>query len=350
MRNREVSYDLLRVIGILVIMIAHADPPLWLFQLRNFGTPILIVTSALTHAYIYRDRTLTVIPFYKKRMSRLIFPAWIFLTFFFLIYIVFSRISGGAYPFNWNTILHSYTFYSGIGFVWIFKVYMILGLATPLALYLTKRITSGTNYYLLILSVLLVYILILFFFLDSIPVHLKEPTQQLFSVVPYLLLFLYGMRLNSLSDRKVLLISAISLVIFGVIGYFLYRENHSFVQTNLYKYPPRLYYLAYSFFAIHLLYLFSRYYTRLFSSKAIIWLSNHALWIYLWHILGFYVWGNVFSIIDIPFENQLLISFLKALFMIGLSLAITAVQVKYVEGYMVESSSKFVRNLSRYLH
>ena len=105
MRNREVSYDLLRVIGILVIMIAHADPPLWLFQLRNFGTPILIVTSALTHAYIYRDRTLTVIPFYKKRMSRLIFPAWIFLTFFFLIYIVFSRISGGVYPFNWNTIL-----------------------------------------------------------------------------------------------------------------------------------------------------------------------------------------------------------------------------------------------------
>lgn len=83
MRQREVSYDLLRVIGILVIMIAHADPPLWLFQLRNFGTPILIVTSALTHAYIYRDRSIAILPFYKKRMSRLIFRPGSFLLFSF---------------------------------------------------------------------------------------------------------------------------------------------------------------------------------------------------------------------------------------------------------------------------
>ena len=120
MRNREVSYDLLRVIGILVIIIAHADPPLWFFQLRNFGTPLLIITSALTHAYIYKERPLAILPFYKKRMSRLIFPAWIFLSFFFLLYILFSKIIGVDYPFSRENILLSFTFYSGIGFVWIF--------------------------------------------------------------------------------------------------------------------------------------------------------------------------------------------------------------------------------------
>lgn len=227
---------------------------------------------------------------------------------------------------------------------------MILGLATPLALYLQRKITSGTNYYLLILGVFLVYLLVLYLILDSKPVHMKEFSQQLFSVVPYLLLFLYGMRLNSLSDRKVLSISVISLILFGAISFVFYRENHIFVQTNLYKYPPRLYYLAYAFFAIHLLYLFSRHYTRLFSSKRVIWLSNHALWIYLWHILGFYIWGNIFSIIEIPFENQLLQSFLKALFMIGFSLSITLIQVKVVNRYLVDNSSKFVRNLARHLH
>jgi peptidoglycan/LPS O-acetylase OafA/YrhL len=350
MRKREVSYDLLRVIGILVIMIAHAYPPLWLFQLRNFGTPLLIITSALTHAYIYKERPLTILPFYKKRMSRLIFPAWIFLSFFFLLYIIFSKIIGGEYPFSRENILLSYTFYSGIGFVWIFKVYMILGLATPLALYLNKQISSGRSYYLLILFVYLLYELVLFLTRDSIPEDWKEPSQQLFSVIPYLLLFLYGMRLKALSDRRIVLISIISLLLFGVFGFALYQENHHFVQTNLYKYPPRFYYLAYSFFAIHLLYLLSRHYTHLLNPKIIIWLSNHALWIYLWHILGFYIWGNVFSIINIPFESQLFISFLKAIFMIGLSLSFTALQVRLVERYMIGSSLMIVRKLARHLH
>lgn len=350
MKKREVSYDLLRVIGILVIMIAHADPPLWLFQLRNFGTPILIITSALTHAYIYKDRSLTILPFYMKRMSRLIFPAWIFLSFFFLLYLLFTKIIGGEYPFSREIILLSYTFYSGIGFVWIFKVYMILGLATPLALYLNRKIRTGRNYYLLILLVYLLYELVLFLSRDAIPAHWMEPSQQLFSVLPYLLLFLYGMRLKALSDRTLLLISIISLLLFGAYGFALYLENHHFVDTNLYKYPPRFYYLAYSFFAIHLIYLFSRHYTYLLNQKLIIWLSNHALWIYLWHILGYYIWGNVFSIIGIPFESQLFISFLKALFMIGLSLSFTVLQVRIVERYMLDSSLMFVRKLARHLH
>ena len=155
---------------------------------------------------------------------------------------------------------------------------------------------------------------------------------------------------DTLSDRKVLLISIISLLLLGGFGFALHQENHHFVQTNLYKYPPRFYYLAYSFFAINLLYLLSRHYTHLLNPKIIIWLSNHALWIYLWHILGFYIWGNVFSIINIPFESQLFISFLKAIFMIGLSLSFTALQVRLVERYMIGSSLMIVRKLARHLH
>ena len=203
-----------------MIIIAHADPPPWIIQIRSFGATLLIVTSALTHAAIYKDRTLEILPFYKKRMSRLIFPAWIFLTFFFLIYIAFSRIVGGAYPFSWKEIFLTYTFYKGIGFVWIFKIYMILGLATPLALYYKRRIRTGTRYYLILILIYLVYELALYFTLDSTPDHLKELHQQVFSIVPYILLYIYGMRLESLSDRKVLIISAVSLILFGAVCVF----------------------------------------------------------------------------------------------------------------------------------
>jgi len=349
MKKREISYDLLRVIGIFVIMIGHANPPIWLQQLRSFGTPILIITSALTHAYIYRERSIQIFPFYKKRMSRLIFPAWIFLTFFFLLYFVFSKILGGEYPFSFENILHSYTLYSGIGFLWIFKVYIILGLATPMALYLNRRIRSGTSFYLLILLLYLVYELALYLSLGRIPVQLKEFSEQLISFVPYVLLFFYGMRLDRLSDRQVLIIAVVSLILFGAIGFTLYQENHLVVYTKLYKYPPRLYFMAYTFFAIHLIYLFSRHYIHLFNSKRIILLSNHALWIYLWHILGYYIWGNVFSLIELPFESQFLNSFVKTVFMIGLSLSITALQVKLVRRYLLRSESKIVRNVAKYL-
>jgi len=58
MRERDTSLDLMRFLGVLVLMLAHAEPPGWLFQLRNFGTPLLIVASAATYAVIYRDKTL----------------------------------------------------------------------------------------------------------------------------------------------------------------------------------------------------------------------------------------------------------------------------------------------------
>lgn len=349
MSKRVVSYDLLRVIGILVIIIAHADPPPWIIQIRSFGPILLIVTSALTHAAIYKDRTLAILPFYKKRMSRLIFPAWIFLTFFFLIYLAFSRIVGEAYPFTWERILHTYTFYSGIGFVWIFKIYMILGVATPLALYFKRRIKTGTSYYLILLLIYIAYELAIYFTLDSTPDHLKEFHQQVFSIVPYVLLYIYGMRLESLSDRKVLIISFVSLILFGVVALILYRENNHFVLTTFYRYPPRFYYMAYSFFAIHIIYLFSRHYTRLFNSKWIILLSNRAMWIYLWHILGFYILGNVVSYMEITIESQMLTVFLKTLFLLGFSLSITAFQEKFIKRYLLLSKSKFIRGFGSYL-
>ena len=96
---RDVRLDLMRFLGVLIIMIAHAGPSFWLFQLRNFGTPLLIVTSALTYAEIYSVRKLDLKTFYRKRLTRLIIPAWIFLTLFFVSFGIASVVLHKEYPF-----------------------------------------------------------------------------------------------------------------------------------------------------------------------------------------------------------------------------------------------------------
>ena len=81
-KKRNVKLDFIRFAGVLVIMMAHSDPPGWISQLRNFGTPLLILGSALTYASIYKDKIINRSSFLKKRLKRLVLPAWIFLTFF----------------------------------------------------------------------------------------------------------------------------------------------------------------------------------------------------------------------------------------------------------------------------
>ena len=163
-RSRNIKLDLFRLLGLLVIMIAHAAPPGWLFQLRNFGTPLLIVASALTFSYIYSKREISSKPFYIKRLKRLIIPTWIFLTVFFLLVYLMKEIGYLVeYPFDSNAIIASYALYRGIGFVWIFKVYIILALITPLALRINSNTSSNRRYYSSLLIIYIIYELVVYF-------------------------------------------------------------------------------------------------------------------------------------------------------------------------------------------
>ena len=147
MAKRDVSIDIMRFLGVMSIMIAHANPPGWVFQLRNFGMPMLVVASGLTYAVIYKQRTMEVGKFYRHRLSRLVIPAWIFMSLFYPLYYLFTKLTGAAYPFELRDILGAYTFYSGVGFFWIFKIYIILALITPLALRIKASALSNTVYF-----------------------------------------------------------------------------------------------------------------------------------------------------------------------------------------------------------
>ncbi len=172
-KARIIHLDLMRFLGVLIIMVAHANPPQWLFQLRNFGTPLLIVASALTHAYIYSTRELSLISFYKKRLFRLIVPAWTFLAFFFVAFFLAGKALNEGFPFTVSKIVSSFTFYKGIGYVWIFKVYIFLALITPAAIKIRNSKMSDAKYFLSLLGLYLVYELVLTPLMVNIPPTIK---------------------------------------------------------------------------------------------------------------------------------------------------------------------------------
>lgn len=348
-QNRNISLDYMRFLCLLLIILAHSEPPDWLFQLRNFDVPLLIIVSGATHAFIYKNRDLLPFSFWKKRLPRLIFPAWIFLSFLFLLGFAVSVLFGKEYPWTAKEIITSYALYNGIGYVWIFRIYVVLALITPVSIYLSKRVTNNRVFFISLLGAYGLYELMLYIahsyviWPDNLPIDISSVADNLvFTVIPYMLLFLYGTKMDSISNRNICLISLCSFVIFAICAFVLYSDSGSFVPTQNYKYPPQLYYLSYALFSIHLVYLIVKKTAKYMSLKIAVWLSSHSLWIYLWHIFAIYIWDLVF---ESP-NGRLLICLGGSVFILSVAVAVTYVQATFIRNLQSKySNSAFIQKV-----
>ena len=306
--TRDFSLDFMRFFGVLVIIYAHTHPPEWIDQLRNFGTPLLIVASAATYALIYRYRALDVPGFLKKRVYRLLIPLWIFLTFFFGGIALAAVVTNRPYPFDGDTILESYVLHEGIGYVWIFKVYLYLAFLTPPLLAFHRNVRSNLQYYGILVTTLLLYSALCIYYENSMTEEAYDIfSQYVLTIFPYAVLYSYGMRLHMLKKKTILTVAFVSGLISAFIAVYLYRTTGSWVPTQDYKYPPQIYYLSYAFMWVNLIYVFA--YTRTVKNipnSIMQWLSENSLWIYLWHIFAIYAWDKVIS-----HDGTFMTSFLK---------------------------------------
>jgi len=342
--DRNLNYDLIRLLGLIVIMIAHSSPPDWLFQLRNFGAPLLVFGSGLTYALIYASREIQTWTFYKKRLSKIILPAWIFLAFFFVSFYCASVIAEKSFPFHAVQILKSFVFMQGIDFVWIFKIYVILALATPICIYLNTHVANDKIYFLSLIAFYVLYE----FLNQSLSPYLAGTIETIFDsiifiVTPYFLIYLYAFRINRLRGSLVLILATVSFVIFLGMATVKYQEAGVFIQTQAFKYPPTLYYLSYAFFAINIIYLLVKNIdlTGARVKRTLIWLSSNALWIYLWHIFAFYIWKFALKIQ----VGDLYLFVAKTLFLFGVGIALTIFQNKLVS-ILSRQSDLFARRLA----
>ncbi|HEX6703522.1 MAG TPA: acyltransferase [Albitalea sp.] len=324
MKERNRAIDLLRCMGALAVMIAHADPPDWLFQLRNFGTPLLIVVSALSAAVVYRDRPLHPGPFLRRRLYKLTVPPWLFLSVFFGAVMAYAHLRHKPFPFTPHEVLTSYALNSGIGYVWIFKVYITIALLTPLMMRFKAHASEATYFgtlAALYLGYELLNVVVNARIHDSDVLYFID--DNLMVLAPYAVLFAYGLELERLTDRQVAAIAAAALLVFVLMAGTKFVQTGHLIATQQYKYPPTLYYLSYALFCVNALYLLSRRsWTARLPQGVIVWMSTHLLWIYLWHIMAIFVWDNTVG----PTQERIGPAALKLVTILAFGVAMTWLQ------------------------
>ncbi len=323
--NRNFELDVLRGCGLLLIILAHCEPPKILFQLRDFDVPLMVIVSAATFAMLYKDKAINVKSFYIKRTKNLILPAWYFLAFFFGSLFVWSQLEGFDYPYSQDEITSSFLLYWGIGYVWILRIFLFIALLTPPLLYFKKKVTNNYIYAGIIIFVFAFYNVIAskLYGAQTNITELGFLGDVILPIIPYAALYAYGLKLQDMSVKLLLFISAIALLIFCYMGFQYYQEYGDIIPTLYLKYPPQLYYISYAIFGTNILFLLVKYFYpgTLFKSLWT-WISVHSLWIYMWHIYGLYLWDHFY----IPTDKDFIVSMSKYLFILFFALSATHAQ------------------------
>ena len=285
-RNDQI--DFLRFIGLSLIIFAHVSPPQALFQLRNFDVLLMVLVSALS--FLASFKPIINYPHYIwSRCKRLIAPVWIFLTLYFISLFVIAPTSADLSP---KTIISSYALLDGIGYVWIIRVFMLVALAAPFIYACHAKINSNTKYLTILFLIYTAYEICLFYTSDFI--HdgmMKHMADIIYYIIPYSLLFAYGLRMPQISTRHHIAILITSLLIFCLMaGYFCYTTGGgTIMQTQNYKYPPSLYYLSFALVGCQFTWLVKNKVWDIIRllppiKKLILFIAQNSLWIYLWHI------------------------------------------------------------------
>lgn len=322
--KRNISIDVLKCIGMLLIILAHCNPPTFLNEIRNFDVVLLVILSGTVAVKSY-ERSENGFKYIVKRLIRLVIPTYIFLTFLFILEKIVC-IFYPVFPMDENTILSSYTLTNGIGYVWIIRIYILCAISVFILMHIKK-------YKKIIVIALFIIYEILYYTIGNANLFLQ---YEIYYIIPFGFLCIYiGMKLNEWNNKKIIVVVAICLLIFALLFTCFYITKGEFVKISDYKYPPRMYYLSYGIgISLILYYLFER--KNLFNikeklnNKLITFIGRHTMWIYLWQI--FYL--NTFAFVKCEVKW-----YIKFTYLVVMSVLTTYAQSKIVEKLNIKNKN-----------
>lgn len=344
-KKREFGIDLLRLCGLLCIMLAHVQPPAVINQIRNFDVPLMVIVAGLSLSASHTSN-LTFWQYLKKRVPRLVLPVWTFLIIFFIYTFLLFSVFNKPYPFSEVEILDSFMLLHGIGYVWIFRIFLLVALTSWALNSLNCKLKSNIKYFGVLFTCWLIYELLIYIFesqLNTSGIVKIFIYDILLYMIPYTIFFGIGIRLSQLSTKFLILILVFLFVGFSSLSIYFFAQKGYFILTQTYKYPPKFYYSSYSIFISILLYIsvFKMNILDIFKRKyiktIILFLNTSSMWIYLWHIFVLYnlMWaGYSFP----PFLNNYIAKFIIVCF---LSVILTFFQkslLKLLSRYFNEDS------------
>ena len=275
-KERLYHIDRLKVFGLLLVILAHVDLPVWISQIRSFDVPLLVFVSAYLAEKSYHSGSAGA--YYKKRFLRLAVPAWIFAVVFWIVQSIVLT------PPSTADILKGLTFQRDtnmLGMLWIIWVYMICAALIPI---IDRIPLKGMTQALWFVALALFQCLCSF---TTLPDN-RFLYCTFFTVIPYGFVTWLGYYYNAMTDKAKNGMTWGSLALFVLSGLILYIKNGVFVPISDYKYPAQIYYLSYAIPIAFLLFQWLPKLDRYKTSQAVQFISKSSLWIYLWHILVLY--------------------------------------------------------------
>ena len=80
--TRNITIDILKTLGIILVILAHTNPPTFIFQLRNFDVVLLVILSGSLAIKSY-TKSKNFKKYFEKRILRLAIPVIVMLSAFF---------------------------------------------------------------------------------------------------------------------------------------------------------------------------------------------------------------------------------------------------------------------------
>lgn len=311
--NRDLTIDVLRFIGISLIILAHVlGPGSLLFQIRSFDVPLMVFVSGLANS---GKKMPDYGAYISKRLTRLIIPVWLFYTVYFIIeYICFKFGAESSFP-GTKEIINTFLCVEGYG--WIIRVFLLIMLVAPFISWLESKI-SDWLYGIIILTLIIIHA-ILFPIYDhmTLPRMIKRVIDL---TLPYLLgylpAYMIGIKMRKANIWQILVPGVLFLAAFA----FSFYMNISVGAFDLesYKWPPQFPFICYGVGISCLLYSLKSPLALLTKVSSIVFIGQNTIWIYLWHILAL---AFVFKITDVwPLQYVIVFSFAIAVFFIQYSL------------------------------
>lgn len=298
MRERNYTFDLLKSIALVCIILAHVNPNGVVFQIRNFDVPLMIMISVWLSINNITNNEFKYCRYIRHRINRLLIPTWIFLTIFFIINIFLGKMP----PIK--TIISSYLLIGGIGYVWVIRIYIYIAIITPIINNLLMKVKVFGKVFLIIMQYI-VYNLLVMIVSNTDGVLNLILNSTVLDFIGYSFIVSIAIILYNFNVKKQLCIN----VVFGIIFVLLAIKNN-FIPTQTFKYPIRMYYLSYALFVSIGLYIIISQLnknSKLKPNNTIIFISKNSMWIYLWHILYLEMVNNMFINIRLGFILRLII-------------------------------------------
>ena len=279
--ERNQTADLLRCIGLFLVIAAHCSFPDWFYEFREFDVVLLFFVSGMSFVLSAgRHAGLPYKAYVLHRFRRLILPVWCFLAGFFAL---FALTGHGFSP---AVMLKSFLLLSGgILFVWVFRVFFTTSLLNPLSAAGCEKTVPLTGSLFLAAGILLNDGLTAGMRLTA-PGAVYKVFEVLVSyTIAYALVSFAGM-LFIRAEKKARIRMAVLYGTAFLVSWGIQR----FGPVSQFKYPPAFCYCMYGLFVSAVLYLLLEH-VRLQGKAAdlIFWLSRQSLNIYMWHILLYYV-------------------------------------------------------------